>query len=73
MARNGTINLANLVVSQVHHVKVGISRIICSKDVGGKTITVTIETSGGFPDSLATREDDTIDVILGFDQKVKAP
>lgn len=70
-ARNGSVALNNLVVSQVLHTK-GVARLIASRDVQGKTYTVTVEVSGGFPDSMAVREDDTIDVALGFDQRVKA-
>lgn len=71
MARNGAVNLNDLVVRRAVHDKGG-SVLVASKNAAGRTYTVTIEVSGLFPDGLDPRPDDTVDMAIAFDQRVKA-
>ncbi len=72
MPRNGLVNLVNAVVSDVINRKASASRIVATKNAQGATFTITIESSQPFPDGMDLRPDDTIDVQIQFDQKVKA-
>jgi hypothetical protein len=71
VAKTGAVSLNGLVVSKVIHGKTA-STLIMSKDVQSKTFTVTIEVNGMFPDGMDPRPDDTIDLALNYDPKVKA-
>ena len=68
MPRSGNIPLADAVVVDVVNRKAAGSRIVATKG----PYTITIERSGAFPDGMDLRPDDTIDVVVAFDQKVKA-
>jgi hypothetical protein len=68
VARNGSSTLDGMVVTQVFHLKTGTSRIVATK----QGFTITIERTQPFPDGMDLRPDDTIDVSIAFDQKVKA-
>lgn len=68
MPRSGTVSLDAAVVTDVVNRKAAVSRVVAQKG----PYTITIERSGPFPDGMDLRPDDTIDVSLAFDQKVKA-
>ncbi len=72
MARNGNVNLKDLLVSTVVNQKTGGSRLVASRQQGGQTYTVTIEVTGKFPDDMIARPDDTLDVGIAYDPKVSA-
>jgi hypothetical protein len=71
VAKTGSVALNNLVVSKVVHGKTA-SSMTMSKNVQGQQYVVTIETAGQFPDGMDPRPDDTIDLALNYDPKVKA-
>ena len=68
MAKSGLVTMDAATVTDVVNRKSGGSRIVATKG----PYTVTIERTGPFPDGMDLRPDDTIDVTLAYDQKVKA-
>jgi hypothetical protein len=68
MPRSGNQSLDGAVVTEVINRKTGPSRIVATRNA----FTITIERTGPFPDGMDLRPDDTIDITLAFDQKVKA-
>jgi hypothetical protein len=65
MPRNGAVNLNDLVVQRVLHVKNGTSVLVAQKG----QFTVTIEKTGQFPDDMHVRPDGTLDLRLEYDPK----
>lgn len=68
MPRNGVVPLNDATVVDVTNRKTGLSRVVATKGA----YTITIERNGAFPDSMELRPDDTIDVVVSFDPRVKA-
>lgn len=67
MARSGSHTLDAAVVQEVLNSKTGRSRVVAVKG----QYTITIEKNGAFPDGMHLGPDDTIDVAVKFDQRVK--